>query len=161
MVVKYILMFLVGFFSCALVVSGYFALFDTVETPGLPTGFAIANVDAPSDKVSEKDIVVLQDMIIVKVSNATLSSYAPSGSMRPLFDEGANGIRVKPTDHHDVQEGDIVSYRLGEKLIVHRVIEKGIDEAGIYFLMKGDNNSVSDGKIRFEDIEYVTVGVIW
>ena len=41
------------------------------------------------------------------------------------------------------------------------VIEKGIDEDGIYFITKGDNNSITDGKIRFEDIEYITVGVIW
>jgi hypothetical protein len=57
--------------------------------------------------------------------------------------------------------GDIVSYRKGESLIVHRVIEKGVDEEGIYFVVKGDNNSISDGKIRFEEIEYITVGVIW
>jgi hypothetical protein len=46
-------------------------------------------------------------------------------------------------------------------LIIHRVVEKGVDFDGIYFIAKGDNNVVSDGKIRFEDIKYKTIGVIW
>jgi hypothetical protein len=44
---------------------------------------------------------------------------------------------------------------------VHRVIDKGIDEKGVYFVTKGDNNSVVDGKVRFKDIEYVTIAIIW
>ena len=79
----------------------------------------------------------------------------------PVLDKGANGIRIKPATEDDVHVGDIISFRQDGYLIVHRVIDKGTDEQGIYFITRGDNNNVTDGKIRFEDIEYVTIGVIW
>lgn len=54
-----------------------------------------------------------------------------------------------------------ISFKKDGDLIVHRVIEKGVDDMGVYFITKGDSNNVSDGKVRFEDIEYKTIGVIW
>jgi hypothetical protein len=116
---------------------------------------------APSDWVSEDDIIVLEDRIILRVANATLSDYASTGSMLPLFDVGANGIRVVPESEEDVGVGDIVSFRVGGRLVVHRVVEKGVDDDGVYFVTRGDNGLIDDGKIRFDEIEFVTVGVIW
>jgi len=81
--------------------------------------------------------------------------------MKPIFDKGAHGIRIVPQSAEEINVGDIISFRVGRSLIVHRVIEKGLDSKGVYFLTQGDNNLFSDGKIRFEDIEYVTVGIIW
>ncbi|MCH7850652.1 MAG: S26 family signal peptidase [Nanoarchaeota archaeon] len=159
MVVKYILSFLIGFFSCALLLT-IFMIGSETEIPTI-TGFVVASVSAPSDTINERDIIILDDMVILKIPNSTLSSYASTGSMNPLFDEGANGIRIVPEFESDIDVGDIVSYRSNGKLIVHRVIEKGFDEEGLYFIVKGDNNSLSDGKIRFDEIEYLTVGVIW
>ncbi len=46
-------------------------------------------------------------------------------------------------------------------LIIHRVVEIGEDEQGTYFITKGDNNFFSDGKVRFGQIKYVTIGVIY
>ena len=155
---KYVLVFLLGFFSCAFLF--YSISYSGVEVP-FGTGLAVGEVSAPNDWVSEEDIIVFDDMILLRVSNATLSNYVDSGSMRPVFDEGANGIRVVPKNADEISVGDIVSYRFGKMLVVHRVVEKGFDENGVYFIMKGDNNLVNDGKVRFEDIEYVTVGVIW
>ena len=125
------------------------------------TGFVVSDVGAPSDWVSEDDIIVLDDRVILKVGNATLSNYADSGSMKPVFDVGANGIRVVPGSEVGVGVGDIVSFYLGDSLIVHRVVEKGVDGDGVYFVTMGDNGLVDDGKVRFEQIEYVTIGVIW
>ena len=160
MVVKYTAAFLIGFLSCA-IIFGAFLLNQETEVP-IATGFAIASLDAPSDKISERDIVVLEDMIILKIKNGTLSTYAPTGSMKPLFDEGANGIRIVPESSNDIEIGDIVSYRNENgNLIVHRVVARGVDDNGLYFITRGDNNTVLDEKVRFEDIEYLTVGVIW
>ena len=150
---------MIGFLSCA-ILFGLFFISQDSEVP-IATGFAVANVEAPSDKISERDIVILEDMIILKIPNSTLSTYAPTGSMRPLFDEGANGIRVVPSGPEDVEVGDIVSYRSNGDLIVHRVVRKGVDSEGLYFVLKGDNNTLADERVRFEDIEYITVGVIW
>ena len=131
------LMFLLGFFSCAFLFYGF--SYSGVEVP-FGTGLASSDVGAPNDWVDSDDIIVFDDMILLRVSNATLSSYEDSGSMKPVFDEGANGIRIVPESVDDIDVGDIVSYRFGGMLIVHRVVEKGFDDEGVYFVMKGDNN---------------------
>ena len=98
---------------------------------------------------------------MLRVVNATVSDYSGSGSMKPLFDEGANGIRIVPSDESEVGVGDIVSFRFDGIPVIHRVVEKGIDGNGVYFVTKGDNNLVDDGKIRFSEIEYVTIAVVF
>jgi len=155
---KYVMMFLLGFLACAGLFYGM--SYSDVEVP-FATGFASYDSSAPNDWVSDDDIIVFDDKVVLRISGVTLSSYADSGSMKPVFDEGANGIRVVPESVDDVEVGDIVSYRFDSFLIVHRVVEKGVDSEGVYFITQGDNNIFSDDKIRFEDIEYVTVGVIW
>jgi len=131
-----------------------------LEVP-FATGLESFDAHSPSDWISDEDIIIFDDYIILRIANTTLSSYAPSGSMRPVLDRGANGIRVVPENSDQIKIGDIVSFRFGGNLIVHRVVEKGTDSEGIYFITQGDNNVYSDDKIRFEDIEYVTVGIIF
>jgi|SRR3989344_1434535 len=119
------------------------------------------NKSAPHDIIKDNEIEVLDDRVIIHLSKPSVSKYAPTGSMIPVFDNGANGIRIKPNSIEDIEVGDIISFRKENILIVHRVIEKGKDEKGDYFITKGDNTNITDGKIRFEDVEYITVGVIW
>ena len=158
MKLDYAFVFLLGFFSCALVFVVYFGF-------GGITGFVITEepveLRLPSDWVADEDVFVFNDEVVIKIDGATLSSYEPTGSMRPVLGVGATGIRVVPLDADVVGVGDIVSFRKDGALIVHRVVEKGFDEVGVYFITKGDNSGFADEKIRFEDIEYVTVGVIW
>lgn len=151
--------FFLGVLACALA----FEASSSIEFP-LSTGFSIFDsspTEAPFDHVSDDDIVVLDDRVILKIEGATLSNYADSGSMIPVLDEGANGIRVVPKSSDEIEVGDIVSYRIGSILVVHRVIAKGEDADGVWFDVKGDANLIEDGRIRFEDIEYLTVGVIY
>ena len=62
--------------------------------------------------------------------------------------------------NYDYKVGDIITY--GSENIVHRIIEVGQDNEGIYYLTQGDNNQVNDGvKIRFLDIKYLTIGVLY
>ena len=128
---------------------------------GSISGFVVADVGAPSDWVADEDIVVFEDRVVLMIENATLSSYSGSGSMKPFFDEGANGIRVVPFNSEEINVGDIVSFRVGGRLVVHRVVEKGVDSEGVYFVVQGDRNLINDGKVRFEEIEFVTVGVVF
>jgi len=128
---------------------------------GVITGFVVSDFEAPSNWISEDDIIVFNDRIVLFVENASLSSYSGSGSMRPFFDEGANGVRVVPLDSSEIEVGDIVSFRVGDRLVVHRVVEKGVDSEGVYFVVQGDNNLIGDGKVRFEEIEWVTVAVVF
>ncbi len=157
MILKYTLIFVAGFLSCAFVFYSFYFLGEEIP---LGTGLGISE-PAPSNWINEEDILIFNDKIILKIPNATISNYAASGSMKPLLDKDANGIRIAPESAEEIQVGDIVSFRILGRLVVHRVTEKGVDDKGGYFITKGDNNLFKDGKIRFEDIEYVTIGVIW
>ena len=171
MKLKNVLIFSLGFLTCFslfyvfIYVNSNFTYSNALKFGGeVPFGTGLVGLDrslAPSDRISEDDIIILRNRIVLEIPNATLSHYADSGSMNPLLDEGANGIRIVPENEESIDIGDIVSYRFGDILVVHRVIEKGIDSKGVYFVMQGDNNLMNDGKIRFKDIEYITVGIIY
>ena len=90
------------------------------------------------------------------------SRFVDSNSMDPTIDSGANGLEIKPLSTTDINVGDIISYKLGNDIIVHRVIEIGIDSRGWYAVAKGDNNAEKDPfKIRFNDVHGIVVGVIY
>tara|TARA_B100001971_G_C18054584_1_gene464596 strand:- start:295 stop:762 length:468 start_codon:yes stop_codon:yes gene_type:complete len=155
MINKNIVPFMVGFISSAILC--YLLLFWIPSFTGLST----LEINPPSNYVDEEDIIIMNDRIILKIPNATLSNYKDTGSMGPFLNGDANGIRVVPSSEEDINVGDIISYRVVDFLVVHRVVEKGYDDDGIYFITQGDTNLINDGKIRFSDIEYVTIGIIW
>lgn len=161
-ILSYSLVFLIGFLSCIFVLG--FLNYST-EKPLSINGLVLLNgqtsANAPSDWVKEENIRVYGDKIILNVKGASISSYADTGSMKPLLDENSNGIRIVPENAGQIKIGDIVSYEKDGSLIVHRVIEKGQDDKGFWFVTKGDNNDSADGKIYFSDIKYVTIGVLW
>lgn len=73
-----------------------------------------------------------------------------SNSMYPLINVG-DGVMIKIVeDGTEIVEGDIIAYRLGKHIIVHRVKEVvGYDS----YVTKGDNNTVDDGDpIPREDV---------
>lgn len=128
----------------------------------IPSGVLHYNTNSiPADRISQNDIEVYNDRIVIYMKNASLSDYASTKSMIPVIDSGANGIRIVPRNEDDIQVGDIVTYESFNNLIVHRVVEIGNDSEGKYFIVKGDNNLISDGKIRFSQIKYVTVAIIY
>jgi len=148
--------FLIGFFTSSLL---GLSLSESLEHPF--SSFSSIEAKAPSDFISENNIDVYSDRVVIRMDNASLSEYASTGSMRPLFDKGANGIRIAPKSEEEINVGDIITFNKNEVLIVHRVIEKGRDAQGIYFITKGDNNNLSDGKVRFSDIRYLTIGILY
>jgi hypothetical protein len=158
MVLKLLTTFMAGFLTCAIIL--FLLAYTGTE---FPTGLSIADLEAssPGDKIEEEQIHIYKDYIIIQLPNASLARYAPTGSMKPLLDEGSNGIRIKPKSPKDIDIGDLVSFKRNGKNIIHRVINKGIDEEGIYYQTKGDNLNYPDKTIRFEDIEYLTVGILW
>ena len=158
-----VVVFLLGFVACAVL---FFGLGSGLEVPSTVSGFGVLSSGfdkeiSPSDHVGEDDIIVLDNKVILNIRGVSLSNYADSGSMVPVLDKGANGIRIVPLSEDEVEVGDIVSFRIGGILVVHRVIEKGVDDEGVWFDVKGDANMIGDGRIRFEDIEYVTVGILY
>tara|TARA_Y100000310_G_C20614122_1_gene779663 strand:+ start:453 stop:974 length:522 start_codon:yes stop_codon:yes gene_type:complete len=168
-IIKISIIFLIGFLSANLL-SFYFVY--GLETPLSFNNFSLfngsasnTNDSAPFDFIDEDQIKIYDDKIIIYIKDASLSRYAPTGSMLPLLDEGSNGIRIVPDSEQEIHIGDIITFdqRINgqDYLIVHRVIDKGTDSEGVYFITKGDNTSIDDGKIRFKNIKYITIGVIW
>jgi len=148
--------FSIGFFS-ALALNSYLA--TNFESP---FGYSSSSeIKAPSDHIEESQISITKDKIIINIENASLSAYAPTGSMRPLFDEGANGIRIVPQSEDEIGVGDIITYKKDSMLIVHRVVQKGTDNEGTYFITQGDNNDYADEKVRFKDVKYITIGILY
>ena len=128
----------------------------------MPNGvFQYEEQSIPSDRISEDNIQVLEDKIIISIDNPSVSRYANTNSMIPINDEGANGIRIVPQSEDEISVGDIITFEEDGMLIVHRVTEIGQDEQGKYFITKGDNNAFTDGKIRFDQIRYLTIGVLY
>ncbi len=154
---KISLVFLLGFISASSL--GYFLVYG-LEIP-LSLSLNNNSNNAPFDFIKEDNIMIYDDKIVISIDGASLSRYAPTGSMIPVLDEGSNGIRIQPNNPEDVHIGDIITFQKNQSLIVHRVIDKGTDEQGDYFITKGDNNTFSDGKIRFKDVKYITIGIIW
>jgi hypothetical protein len=119
---------------------------------------------SPSDWVKENQIHVYEDKIVIDVEGAMWSRFTDTNSMDPVIDIGSNGIEIRPKTVDEIQIGDVISYKSEyvDGVMIHRVIDKGEDEKGIYFTVKGDNNSAADpGKIRFEQIEGVLVGILY
>ncbi len=64
-----------------------------------------------------------------------------SGSMRPTFEVGTI-IYYKAVPQEEIQEGDIITYQMGNELVTHRV--KRIENGD--FITQGDANNTEDGK---------------
>lgn len=121
-------------------------------------------VSSPSDWIKENQIFVYNDKIIINLKDAEWAAFTDTNSMDPIIDSSANGIEVIPKSEKEINVGDIASYKsdYADGIIIHRVIQKGADKDGVYFIMKGDNLPNPDpGKIRFKQIQRVLVAVIY
>lgn len=116
---------------------------------------------SPSDMIKENQIKIYDDKVVIYVDNPQWASYIDTNSMDPVLDSGANGLEMVPQSPNDVNIGDIATYSYKDDLVVHRVIDKKFENDSYWYLFKGDNNSTSDGWIEFNDIKYVTWGVIY
>ncbi len=119
-------------------------------------------VASPKDRISESDILVYPDQVILTVKNAQWSKFTDTNSMDPVIDAGANALQLVPKTPEELQVGDIISYETEYGTIIHRVKEINYDKDGWYALAKGDNNPTEDPfRIRFNQIKRVVVGIIY
>lgn len=119
---------------------------------------------SPYDWVSESQIHIYQDKVVIDLQNPQWAVFTDTNSMDPVFDAGSHAIEVVPESPADIHLGDIVSYNSehNEGAVIHRVVEIGEDSDGWYCRMKGDNNPFMDpGKVRFEQLQRVLVAVIY
>ena len=119
---------------------------------------------SPGDHVVEDQIGVYNDKVVLDIDKPRWASFTDTNSMDPLIDASSHGIEIVPKSVDDISIGDIISYESSytDGFVIHRVIEKGIDEEGAYFILKGDNNSDEDPeKVRFDKIHGVLVAIIY
>ena len=122
------------------------------------------DVPSPQDRIPEAAIQVFDDRVVIRLDDPQWATFTDTNSMDPVIDAGANAIQLIPKSEADIQVGDIVSYesRFFDGIIIHRVVYKGADEQGAYFVLKGDNNPTNDpGKVRFEQVRRVVVGIVY
>lgn len=155
----FILVFMIGFLS-HMVMLEY-----TLEQPAdIVSPKQDKELNSPSDWISEDQIHVYDSHIVLDIENATWARFTDTNSMDPLIDEDSNGIEIIPISEDQIKVGDVVAYEsdYSQGVIIHRVIEKATDDKGTYFIIKGDNNKEQDpGKVRFDQIKRVLVGVIY
>lgn len=152
-----IMIFLLGWFS-SIAASNY--SFNLEQPAGLVSKERLS----PADHIKESQIHVYKDMIIIDIKDAVWARYTDTNSMDPLFDKGANGIEIRPSNPETIHIGDIIAYKASwtPGIVIHRVIDLGYDEEGIYYITKGDNNQVADpNPVRFSQVEYILIGIIY
>ncbi len=138
-----------------------FFLLENLEIVSFPFLSGAQTINAPYDFISEDKILAYPNKIVLEIEDYSLNRYAPTKSMIPVLDAGANGVSIKPKSEDELHVGDIITFWQGDDLIVHRIIEKGFDKDGWFCVTKGDNNNVTDGKIRFSQIDSVLVALIY
>lgn len=161
--VKTSLWILIGLEFCLVFSLGFVSSIILNKEKLVEFPLSLSNYEAisPSDYVSKENIKIYKDKVVIYLENPSLSNYADSNSMVPVLDFGANGIKIVPKHENEIKVGDIISFNFGDKIIVHRVIKIGEDEAGTYFITKGDNNKYADEKIRFSDIVSKTIAIVY
>lgn len=112
------------------------------------------------DRIKEDHLQLFSDKLIVNFPEIELASYTDTNSMDPLIDEHVTGIEIIPVSEEDIHIGDVVAYQSGNNLIPHRIMLIGEDDLGWFAILKGDNSRTYE-KVRFEQIKYVLIGVLY
>ena len=114
----------------------------------------------------ENDAPVYYDSNVVTIAQIICGT----DSMRPTFDCSDKVIVYEPEFNH-INERDIIIFKerltplcnryTGER-IIHRIIEVKEMDGEIVFETKGDGNNLSDNcLVKFEDITYKVIGIIY
>ena len=81
-----------------------------------------------------------------------------SGSMKPNIDIG-DIVIVK--EEKNLQIGDVISYRKGQSVITHRIVDITEDDEEIKYKTKGDNNNTEDSEnVLNKNIEGKVIKVV-
>ena len=102
-------------------------------------------------------LVITIDSYIHKDKIPSFFGWKPfivlSGSMESQINVG-DIVVVKEIETNKLKEGDVIAFRNGDIVIIHRIIEKEENAGKIQYITKGDNNNVKDkGKVQEEQIE--------
>ena len=83
-----------------------------------------------------------------------------SGSMQPKLQIG-DIVIVKNVEQRELEKGDIISFREGQNVVTHRIVDVLKNEDTIRYKTKGDNNNSEDeGLVEYTSIEGKVVKII-
>ncbi len=82
----------------------------------------------------------------------------PTGSMKPTI--YGNKLALIKAEENDLKIFDIVVYFNGKDYVVHRIVDIKELNGEKFYLLKGDNNLVTDGFWTFGDIKYKVIYVL-
>ena len=119
---------------------------------------------SPSDRITEQNIKLYDDKIVIYAKEPYLARFADTHSMEPVLDKNSNAIEIVPKSAAEVMVGDIISFipKNSHETIIHRVVKIGHDSEGWYAVTKGDNNPYNDEeKVRFSQVERILVGILY
>jgi hypothetical protein len=154
-----------SFRKSILFVAVLFGLVLGVFIGGFAEGYALNVPEKLSsyDHVEESRISLTGNSVFIDTNyDLRWSKFEDTNSMNPLIDKGHNGLEFIPTSVTDIHLGDVISFYYKDGTYIHRVVEMGKDEFGVYFITKGDNSFNNDeGVRRFEDIQGVLFGVVF
>jgi hypothetical protein len=172
-------MFLLGIATCLTllsIITPSLAENDAFANNSFVNNVAILNTEIPRQTSDERDIPspmnffntnqikVYQNRVVLDVEDIVWAGFEDTKSMLPVINKDSNALQIVPNCPDDIKVGDIISYRsnYADGIIIHRVIHIDEDNEGIYFVLKGDNNPVSDpGKIRCDQIDRKVVAIIY
>lgn len=116
------------------------------------------------DRVSQDQIHVYNSRVELDLAGVKFAPISGTNSMLPLLHSGAHSLELDVEDVTTLKLGDIISYRnpyLG-KMIIHSIVEIGVDDSGWYAITKGLSNDLPDEhKVRASWVEGVLIGVLY
>jgi signal peptidase I len=104
-------------------------------------------------------VVVASSVAIAVLFAALVNVGTPvvvlsGSSMVPALKPGDAALLYRP-HIAELNINDLVAFRSGQTIVVHRVVEKGVDSGGSsYLVTKGDSNQWND-KERIDDSNYL------
>jgi signal peptidase I len=117
---------------------------------------------SPHSHIQPNQLVVGDSSVILDIENVRYSHVADTGSMEPTLYTGVQVLEKQISSVHDVSVGDIITYELSGRLIIHRIVEIGNDSLGYYLKTKGDSNpSVDKEKVRESQLRGVVVAILY
>ena len=129
-----------------------------------PENKAVSKIDVPFIIVFALLIALVSDFFPHQIVGIA------SQSMQPNINKGDAVYLNKIISDKSINKGDIIAYKNGKKLIVHRVVSKDCSTGKCYYKTKGDANNVRDeanltlndikGKVLFK-IKYIAYPSVW
>jgi len=122
----------------------------------------VINRPSPQNRITSDSIHVFDSQVILDVQGVQWAEIAPTRSMDPVVDAESHALQIEPLLPSEIVVGDIISFRLEDYSVIHRVVELGVDENGWFAVTRGDNVYQNDAeKVRFQQVEGVVIGILY